>query len=292
MHNFDIEKYINGELKEEERVAIENQLKQDPDLLAEVNRTRELIKNLRLKKLSHKIQNAQRMNRKWASIPYLILALLLISGISYLFFLNTSVFVQHSTESIPVPSGNNLNLKISSDTIQDHPILIDSSKLNDGIKKERKDSIILAWQNPKSAIDMAEYYFSTPEDFAFNRGQHVENLLDSAKLEFNADNFRLALFHLEKLTNDSFVIPYFQALCHFRLGEYRKANGLFKTALSRNPDRQKSQDIEWYYFLNTLACGKPCTHEFSNLSKSIQKNPHHRYSSQVKNILSKKIEGK
>lgn len=288
MRNSDIEKYINGEMTGEELEAFERQVKLDPDLQAEVHQTRELIKDLRQISLSEKIQRAQKANNRLKWIKWMILIGLISSCILYFSTINIIPDSElHPAKTILVPEQKN-NRVSPEDSIQNNS----KQSIGDSIPKQQevipKETPIFAWQDPGSAREMADHYFSTPEDFSYVRGSTAESLLDSAKMEFNAEAYNKALNYLQKLTNVNYEKPYFQAMCYFRLGKHNDADELFKLALNKSTDSQKSMDIEWYSFLNALACGKPCYKDFMKLSQSIQKNEKHIYSRQVKLILNKK----
>ncbi|MBK9109548.1 MAG: hypothetical protein IPM92_14535 [Saprospiraceae bacterium] len=272
MRNFDIEKYINGEMTEEELEAFDRQLKLDPDLQAEVHQTRELIKDLRRIGLSEKIQQAQQNNRRLKWIKWIAIAGLISVGILYFSTINfTSDSGLHPAKTILIPEQVD-KILLPEDSLQNNS----KQPIRDSLPKQQetlpKETPIFAWQDPGSAREMADFYFSTPEDFSYVRGGSTESLLDSAKMEFNLEAYSKALDYLHKLTNVSFEKPYFQAICYFRLGKYTDAGNLFKLSLSQSPDPQKTMDIEWYSFLNALACGKPCNKEFTRLSQSIQKD--------------------
>lgn len=288
MHNFDIERYINGEMRGDELDVFERQLKINPVLQSEVNKTRELIQGLRQLGLSDKIHQAQKANRRLKWLKWILLVGLICLGISY--FYTNSV----SPDSAKIPAEAITREKENKSILTKDSIENNSKEPQiDSLLKEhevlQKDPVIFAWQDPRSAKEMADHYFSTPEDFSYLRGSTTESLLDSAKMEFNAESYQKALLYLKKLTNDRYEQTYFQALCFFRLGNYSEASKLFKLALAKSLDYQKTMDIEWYSYLNALACGKPCIKEFTSLSQSIQKNPRHPYSKQVQLILNKKI---
>lgn len=287
MRNSDIEKYINGEMTGEELEAFERQLKLDPDLQAEVHQTRELIQDLRQISLSEKIQRAQKANNRLKWIKWMMLIGLISSCILYFSTMNfTPESGLHPDKTILVPEPENKN-NLPEDSLQNNtkPLFMDSMpKLQEKLPKE---TLIFAWQDHVTAREMADFYFSTPEDFSYVRGSSAESLLDSAKMEFNAEAYNKALTYLQKLTNVSYEKPYFEAICYFRLGKHKNAGELFRLALNKSTDPQKSMDIEWYSFLNALACGKPCYKDFIRLSQSIQKNEKHLYSRQVKLILNK-----
>lgn len=288
MHNFDIEKYINGEMKGDELESFESRLKLDPGLQSEVNHTKELIEGLRQLGLSEKIIHAQQRNRwlkwfRWIALPGLISL-----AIFYFSTMNGALDTgKIPTEVILAPGDNNkaFLLKDSLETNSKEPLRDSLLKEQDTLQNE---PAIFAWEDPRAAKEMADYYYSTPEYFSYARGNSAESLIDSAKMEFNAEAYTNALLYLQKLTTAPFEKTYFEALCYFKLGNYTKAGNLFKLALSKNSDSQKSMDIEWYTFLNALACGKPCNQEFTKLSQSIQKNSNHLYSKQVQLILNKK----
>jgi len=287
MHNFDIEKYINSEMRDDELDVFERQLKIDPVLQSEVNKTRELIQVLRQLGLSEKIHQAQKDNRRLKRLKWILPMGFLCLGISYFFRTNLP------PDSAQIPAEAILREKENNSILTKDSLENNSKEPQvDSMFKEpqvlQKDPVIFAWQDPKSAKEIAEYYYSTPEDFSYVRGNTTESLLDSAKMEFNAESYQKTLFYLQKLANDRFEKTYFQALCFFRIGNYAEASKLFKLTLAKSSDNQKTMDLEWYSFLNALACGKPCSREFKSLSQSILKNAKHRYYKQVKLILNKK----
>ena len=287
MHNFDIEKYINGEMKGDELEAFDRQLKLDPDLKAEVHQTRELIKDLRQLGLSEKIHQAQKDNRRLKWFKWMLLVGLISLGIFLFYTVSVSPdSAQIPAEAILPEKANKSNL--TKDSLENNS----KEPLSDSLPKEQevlqKDPIIFAWQDPRSAREMADHYFSTPEDFSYLRGSSTESPLDSAKMEFNAEAYANALQCLQKLTTGSFEKYYFQALCFFRLGKYAEAGDLFKLSLSKSTNNEKRMEIEWYSFLNALACGKPCYKEFTSLAQSIQRDSKHPYFKQVKLIFNKK----
>lgn len=279
-------------MRGDELDVFERQLKLDPDLQSEVNQTRELIQGLRQLGLSEKILQAQQRNRSLKWFRWIALAGFIGIAIFYFYAINGSLDSgQNPSEVILVPVDNNKNflLKDSLETNSKEPPRDSISKEQDTSQNE---SVIYAWEDPRVAKEMADYYYSTPEYFSYVRGNSTESLIDSAKMEFNAEAYTNALLYLQKLTTAPFEKTYFEALCYFRLGNYTQAGNLFKLALSKNSDSQKSMDIEWYSFLNALACGKPCNQEFTKLSQSIQKNSKHLYSKQVQLILNKKTRPK
>lgn len=288
MRNFDIEKYLNGEMTGEELEVFERQIKLDPELQAEVNQTRELIKDLRLISLSEKIQNAQKDNSRLKWIKWIILTVLISLAFFYFSTINeTQNSRLQPAKNILVPEQEHKN-NTPEDSLQNNS----KQPVSDSLPKQQEttptETPVFAWQDPGSAREMADHYFSTPEDFSYARGSSAESLLDSAKMEFNAEAYNKALNYLQNLTNVSYEKSYFQAICYFRLGKHNDAGELFKLALNNSTDPQKSMDIEWYSFLNALACGKPCYKDFIKLSQSIQNNKKHLYSKQVKLILNKK----
>ena len=108
MHNFDIEKYINGEMKGDELESFESRLKLDPGLQSEVNHTKELIEGLRQLGLSEKIIHAQQRNRwlkwfRWIALPGLISL-----AIFYFYTMNGALDTgKIPTEVILAPGDNN-----------------------------------------------------------------------------------------------------------------------------------------------------------------------------------------
>jgi len=243
MHNFDIERYINGEMKGDELEGFESRLKLDPGLQFDVNKTRALILDLRQLRLSEKIQQAQKDNHRLKWFRWLLITGLVSLGI--LFFYTVSVSpdsVQIPAEAISPEKGNKAIL--TKDSLENNS----KEPLRDSLLKKQdapqKEPVIYAWEDPKSAKEMAEYYYSTPEDFSYVRGNTTESLLDSAKIEFNAEAYTNALQCLQKLTTGSFEKYYFQALCYFRLGKYAEAGDLFKLSLSKSTNNEKRMEIE------------------------------------------------
>lgn len=275
-------------MKGDELESFESRLKLDPGLQSEVNHTKELIEGLRQLGLSEKIIHAQQRNRwlkwfRWIALPGLISL-----AIFYFYTMNGALDTgKIPTEVILAPGDNNkaFLLKDSLETNSKEPLRDSLLKEQDTLQNE---PAIFAWEDPRAAKEMADYYYSTPEDFSYLRGSSTESPLDSAKMEFNAEAYANALLYLQKLTTGSFEKYYFQALCFFRLGKYAEAGDLFKLSLSKSTNNEKRMEIEWYSFLNALACGKPCNQEFTKLSQSIQKNSNHLYSKQVQLILNKK----
>lgn len=290
MHNSDIDKYINGQLQGEELDAFEQRLKLDPGLQSEVELTRELINDLHRIRWSDKIKRAQRRNRLLKWFKWVLFIILIAASIGYINLIQKAGDPEWNPDAgilTPENEHKHPNPILPADSVNNKSKVPVSDSLPKDEKMPQKEEPILAWQDPVIAKEMADHYFSTPEDFSYVRGSSAESLLDSAKMEFNAEAYNKALTYLQKLTNVSYEKPYFQAICYFRLGKHNDAGELFKLAFNKSTDPQKIMDIEWYSFLNALACGKPCYKDFIRLSQSIQNNEKHLYSRQVKLLLNK-----
>ena len=85
-------------------------------------------------------------------------------------------------------------------------------------------------------------------------------------MEFNAESYK-TLFYLSKISNDRFE-NLFSGLVLFGIGNYAGSK-LFKLT-AKSSDNQKTMDLEWYSFLNALACVNPNLQNLKAI-QSIQK---------------------
>ena len=86
MKAYDIERYINGELEGEELQEFESLLSADSELRDEVNRTREVLDQLKQLSISERIRKAQQKNievKRWRIILFISILSL---GILFLVF--------------------------------------------------------------------------------------------------------------------------------------------------------------------------------------------------------------
>ncbi|MBP8726406.1 MAG: hypothetical protein KBF37_07980 [Saprospiraceae bacterium] len=294
MHNSEIEKYVHGEMEGEELREFERRLSHDADLQTEVAQIRDLIRDLGQLRLSASIRKAQLYNKRLKIIKWGVLVAAM--GLGLLYF-SKSYFAQDPTLSpdhaIPIPKGGgNPESLMTVDSLKKES----GEPRGDSLLEERtapqRELPVLAWQDPHAAREMADYYFLTPEDFTFVRGGSAENLLDSAKMKFNEEDYHTTLLYLQHLSSTGHENPYFQAVCYFKLGRYAEADSSFLLTIDLTSDPNKTMELEWYGFLNALACGKPCRSRFEQLSKSIVGKPKHLFRSRVQSILQKSLDKK
>lgn len=294
MHSSDAEKYVHGEMEGEELREFERRLSHDADLQTEVAQIRDLIRDLGQLRLSASIRKAQLYNKRLKIIKWGVLVAAM--GLGLLYF-SKSYFAQDPTLSpdhaIPIPEGGgNPESLMTVDSLKKES----GEPRGDSLLEERtapqRELPVFAWQDPHAAREMADYYFLTPEEFAFVRGEGAESLLDSAKMQFNAEDYHNALLYLQQLKSTGHEALFFQALCYFRLGRYPEANASFLQAIDQTSDPEKTMELEWYGFLNALACGRPCRRGFGQLSQSILSQPKHEFHSQVQSILQKKLDSR
>ncbi|MBV6473430.1 MAG: hypothetical protein JPMHGGIA_01712 [Saprospiraceae bacterium] len=295
MHNSEIEKYVHGEMEGEELREFERRLSQDARLKAEVDQTRELIGNLSQLRLSVRILKAQQYNKRLKFIRWVLVAIIIGLGVFYcgkIFFSQNATSIPAKSTAIPDGEGDDTHNMLTGDTLKKEPGETQGDSLPEELKAPQRELPVLAWQDPHAAREMADYYFLTPEDFTFVRGGSAENLLDSAKMKFNEEDYHTTLLYLQHLSSTGHENPYFQAVCYFKLGRYAEADSSFLLTIDLTSDPNKTMELEWYGFLNALACGKPCRSRFEQLSKSIVGKPKHLFRSRVQSILQKSLDKK
>ncbi len=291
MNTEKIERYINHEMDEVERISFELEMKNNPDLANDVEQMQALVEQLKLVALSAKIKRAQSLNKRSSQIKlYSIIGLVCLALFSVVYFL--------FTKSDMSASHPDLQKQIATDTTQIKQIpkadSISIKKDSAAIKSESKAkkpelpmAVIKSAFETQKAKELAMNAYFVPRELEYVRGKSVESVLDSARLAFNNEQYVTALNYLNSISEKSNKLDYFKAHIYFNLGQFEKAEKLFNNLLIIEKSHAKRDELEWYQLLNSLECGSKCKVKSDIIFSRIAQNPEHAYFKPATNLKNK-----
>lgn len=275
-----IEKYINNLLTEEEKLAVEKRLQEDPEFADEYRHFKQLILGLRYTKLIEKQAMLQEYDAtlnsaeiktekgKLITLGRIAIAAGLVLFLAWIGFNTLYEKDNKQTDNIVLDKNaakqDTGNLKDNKTTPE--PDTTDNASLVQVEDKTIPDEIDIAQiLNP--------WYKSS---FAMNTLRSEDNgntPYNQAVKLYNEKRYSRTIELLGKTENPS--ENYLQAHAYFNMGMYKKSASLFGI-LADDEYFENAKDANWYLFLSQIALGKEYEKQAQNTGSKLLKDDTYR----------------
>jgi hypothetical protein len=259
-----VERYLRGELSEEENLAMEKAIAEDPDLAEELE-----FQQLELDAMEVMLENKLRSKmeswkqsptappaaaKRW--FPFWVWGALTLGGVALLFWV-FPWFTPPQPAPSPAPP-----VTPPTEVPNENPGTQDGPPIADG-KKGQTDPIKKAIQIPKidkEALALAAVTYDLPEDLKGtlkSPEEETKSPLDPGLLAFSAKDYRNAILAFNKIERSVGADIYLRAQellghAYFLNKQYQQAARTF-SVLAQNQDYNTlRQDAEWYLILALL----------------------------------------
>lgn len=259
-----VERYLRGELSEEEKLAMEKAIAEDSDLAQELE-FQQLELDAMEVILENKLRSKMESWKQSPSVPPIpdkkqfplwIWGVLTVGGVALLFWF-FPLFESPQPPPPPPPT-----ITPPTESPNDNPSNQDGPPIADG-KKGQTDPIKKAIQIPKihkEANSLAAATYDLPEDLKGtlkSPEEETKSPLDSGLLAFSAKDYRNAILAFNKIDRSAGEDIYLRAQellghAYFLNRQYPQAAKVFADLAQNQDYNTLRQDAEWYLILALL----------------------------------------
>jgi len=315
--NFNIEKYLLGEMDGHELREFEAAMQSNPDFKKEVEIQRLIIKDLQTSSLSRKIKGIQKKQSRQERIKWIILLIALFTiPLIFLLIKTNKIFSPDLREinnlkkdSIPAQNHENNNFnQIHKDVIHPDSLNVPKEYLDqksnqidtiqnrqtklkpDFAKKDRSESkrnlnSDPTRSNPEYLVAIAIREYTVPDDLAYLRSMDPDNVLDSIRYFLNVEKYDAGLRMLLRSELKANDLKFWTAHFNFKQGRYAESILQFNKIKTNELPQDKRDQIDWYLFLCFLASGNSQLENVNMIFEKVNKQSKHLYKKKMKNIM-------
>lgn len=282
-----IPEYIHGELPEDQCMEFEKLMQEDSNFAQEVKMALNIKTGLDTIRIRGKVlqvglkEKKKRKIRNLNFITGVAATIAVILGTEFIyrkFYSENEKLVKTDTVSKTEDSKDSIGFKPSEENY-----VIDSNRNNEVIAQNQSNQLTTNQMNwLQSNLILIEFNVLREE----GRGESFhEQKLESAKRLIDKAEFRQALKILNEIIiqNDSEIVRFLKAYCHFQLREYKSAQTLF---FNTQQGFQYPYESEWNYLLccYLLKDSKTADTLLNKLLADLEHPYHHLAQQLVKNL--------